>query len=386
MIAPALAAFVALAAPAAVPAPAQPESPRWAPAPYAPELDAARALLRPLYALRGALFQLRAERLGGDPDIASLSPVDAGVFATRLAHPKRDLERGAGLRQVVYAADAAAATSAARQRLKAAFRRLAADPRFRPDAPLTPGGAKPDAARLAELTKLVDLAARDLEEAAKQVKPAAAKLLPVAKLLASTVSRVKPTDPLARAGLHVMPESAAAMVLPLHEDAAAAPDVVQAIAAELAALGLPKTTAARLPAPDFAEALAIGRDVPGLPNPPVPLDPGAVCRVLWEASCARLTTCRGAIENVVMSPAVCEEGADALIEACLSRSPNGYAEGSVTHAALKGCVEAWANRPCEAICGKAMAPPDACDPFDPGAPRIPVACGEVRDEPPESNE
>jgi hypothetical protein len=176
---------------------------------------------------------------------------------------------------------------------------------------------------------------------------------------------------------------------PLADDAAAADDVRAAVVAELTALApVVKSAwrrasaspdlarlAERLPPEGFAAPIATALSSQVLPRPPLPLDPDAVCRTLWDASCARLTTCHGAISNVVMSPVVCEEGADALIEACSQRSPTGYTDAALTHAALKACLDAWEKRPCEQVCGKSAPPPPECERFAPGLAPVEVQCG-----------
>jgi hypothetical protein len=173
------------------------------------------------------------------------------------------------------------------------------------------------------------------------------------------------------------------------DDAAAADDVRAAIVAELSALApVVKSAwrkasaspdfahlAERLPPEGFAAPITSALAAQVLPRPPLPLDPDAVCRTLWDASCARLTTCHGAIANVVMSPIVCEEGADALIDACRERSPNGYTDAGVTHAALRACLDAWEKRPCAEVCGKAAPLPTECERFAPGLAPVEVQCG-----------
>ena len=370
------------------------ESPRWT-SPAASDaanapITEARATLRALYTLRGALFQLRAELLAIDTGLDALAPVDAGLFAARLARPKNDLSQGPGLRQVVAAAWDAAPDAATARTLKATYGRLAAEPRLKAgtevkSAPLDPGAI----ARAGTLAALARTAVVALETAAKTTPAQAKRLAPLAKKLAGAVHLGAPRDPVALAGLLVAPGGAVGALRPLSEDAAAADEVLAACAAELKVLGPALQAAwriaaappdlaglvARLPNPGFADPVAAALSSQALPRVPVPLDPDAVCRALWDASCARLTTCHGAIANVVMSPAVCEEGADALIEACRQTRPNGYSDPGVNHAALKTCLEAWAARPCESVCGKAAPAPPECERFAPGLAPVEVKCG-----------
>lgn len=382
----ALPLLIALAAP--------PVSPRWdAPAKAEPEaaaVDAARAALRPLYTLRGLLFLLRAEATGVDAGVKGLTPADAGLFATRLARPRNDLTRGPGLKQVVAAAWDAAPDAATARALKATYRRLAEEPRMKAGTEVK-GPALDEAARdrVSSLAALVRNAVEDLE-AAKAAPAAAGKALaPVAKKLAAGTTGASLRTPAGLAGLDTPAGAPAARLRPLADDTGAADDVRAAVVAELDALApvvksaWRKASAApdfarlaeRLPAEGFAAPVAAALGVPALPRPPVPLDPDAVCRTLWDASCARLTTCHGAIANVVMSPIVCEEGADALIEACRERSPDGYSDAGITHAALKACVEAWEKRPCEQVCGKSAPLPAECERFAPGLAPVEVKCG-----------
>ncbi len=192
-----------LALPLLITLAAPPVSPRWdTPAGAATEaapLEAARATLRPLYALRGLLFLLRAEATGVDPGTKGLTPADIGLFATRLTRPKNDLTRGPGLKQVVAAAWDAAPDAATARTLKATFRRLAEAPRMKAGAAVK-ASAFDEAARdrVSSLAALVRNAVVDLEAASGA--PAAAKALaPVAKKLAAGTTaaslRTPPVSP-----------------------------------------------------------------------------------------------------------------------------------------------------------------------------------------------
>jgi hypothetical protein len=297
----------------------------------------------------------------------------------------------------VAAADAVAPANAPQTRpaLKAAFRSLAPDPALKvgADVPsLAPAQLK--TTELEALAAQIRLQAQALADAAPGV-PASAKVLARdAKRLVASVPRAKSDTVAARAGLTLSPDHGVFDLRTLSDTAALAPDLVAACAAELRALApavkatwrkasAPPDLAAladRLPAPDFARPLTEVLAPLTLPTPPVALDPDAVCRVLWDASCARLSACRGAIENVVLNAAVCEEGADALIDACRARSPGFYAAGTVDHAGLKACLDAWAARPCDEVCGRKAPAPPACEPFAPGLAPVDVQCGDVRDE------
>lgn len=373
---------------------APPVSPRWdapaKPAPEAAAVDAARAALRPLYTLRGLLFLLRAEATGVDAGVKGLTPADVGLFATRLARPRNDLSRGPGLKQVVAAAWDTAPDAATARALKATYRRLAEEPRMKAGAEVK-AAALDEAARdrVSALAVRVREAAEELEAAKAATAPAAKALAPVAKKLAAGTTPASLRTPAGLSGLTLEAGTTTARLRPLSDDAAAVDDVRAAIVAELGALA-PTVKSAwrkasaspdlarlaeRLPAEGFAAPLAAALSSQVLPRPPVPLDPDAVCRSLWDASCARLTTCHGAIANVVMSPIVCEEGADALIEACSARSPSGYTDAGITHAALKACLDAWEKRPCEQVCGKAAPLPPECERFAPGLAPVEVKCG-----------
>lgn len=373
---------------------APPVSPRWdapaKPGPEAAAVDAARAALRPLYTLRGLLFLLRAEAAGVDAGVKGLTPADVGLFATRLTRPRNDLSRGPGLKQVVAAAWDAAPDAATARAMKATYRRLAEDPRMKAGADVK-AAALDEAARdrVSSLATLVRDAVDDLEAAKAGPAAAGKALAPVAKKLAAGTTAAALRTPAGLAGLDTPADAPLARLRPLADDTTAADDVRAAIVAELNALapvvksGWRKASAApdlarlaeRLPPEGFAAPIATALSSQVLPRAPVPLDPDAVCRTLWDASCARLTTCHGAIANVVMSPVVCEEGADALIQTCIDRSPAGYADKGVTHAALKACLDAWEKRPCEQVCGKSAPLPPECARFAPGLEPVEVQCG-----------
>lgn len=362
----------------------------------APAVSAARAPLDALLTLRGLLYALRLELRGRRTGaLRDAPPLPLGRFAALAARPRMDLERGRGLAQVVAAAEAITSTPEARPAVKAAFRTLAVDAALKPGAPApaTPA-AGVDAAEIDALAALIRTQALALADAAPGVAASAKQLAPEARRLVAAVPRSKPTDVAARTGLTLAPSHGVFGLAPMRDDAALAGMLLKDCDAELRALApavkaawrkasAPPDLAAladRLPREDFAAPLADLLNPLTLPAPPVPLDPDAVCRVLWDASCARLTTCNGAIEKIVLSPTVCEEGADALIDACRARSPGFYAAGTVDHAGLRACVEAWAARPCDEVCGRAAPAPATCEPFAPGLAPSKVECGEVRDE------
>ena len=352
-------------------------------------VSAARDALRAPYALRGALFLLRLEAFSATLDaparaalapLLGLAPADAGFVAAQLARARGDLNHGRGQHLVVETA-AAVAEPAARNALKAALRRAAFEPALSPAAP--PPSAP---AAKARLDAVAQAAAPTAFLDASKAAAAAARALPPA--VAHLAAAKAPFDLATRNGLGTAPPAAA--IRPLQNDAEALTDLTAAIDAELKALapwaksaGVDfAALASALPAADLQKALdpsgALHKAQTAVP-PPV-LDPEAVCRLLWDASCARLSTCHAAISNVVLNAGVCEEGADALIDACVARNAAGYADGSVTQAGLAACVAAWQALPCEAACAKGATLPAACAPFDASAPPLTLNCGDVRDE------
>jgi hypothetical protein len=142
-------------------------------------MNAVGLTLRPLYALRGLLFLLRAEATGVDPGTKGLTPADIGLFATRLTRPKNDLTRGPGLKQVVAAAWDAAPDAATARTLKATFRRLAEEPRMKAGSEVK-AAALDEAARdrVSSLAALVRDAADELEAARAAAPPPARRSPP----------------------------------------------------------------------------------------------------------------------------------------------------------------------------------------------------------------
>ncbi len=76
-----------------------------------------------------------------------------------------------------------------------------------------------------------------------------------------------------------------------------------------------------------------------------------------------------------MSPIVCEEGADALIDACRERSPNGTYRRRRHARRPEGLPRRLEKRPCAEVCGKAAPLPTECERFAPGLAPVEVQCG-----------